>query len=55
MIEGRPSINDLGFVTIKLSGKWIAKVVFVSFPTLLKHTIQFSLRYLLFPCRAFIR
>ncbi|PWA52080.1 arginine--tRNA ligase, chloroplastic/mitochondrial [Artemisia annua] len=25
MIEGRPSINRLGFVTIELSGKWIAK------------------------------
>ncbi|GJX57361.1 arginine--tRNA ligase, chloroplastic/mitochondrial, partial [Tanacetum coccineum] len=27
MIKGRPSINDLGFVTIELSGKWIAKSI----------------------------
>ncbi|PWA54176.1 arginyl-tRNA synthetase, class Ic [Artemisia annua] len=25
MIKGRPTVNRLGFVTIKLSGKWIAK------------------------------
>jgi hypothetical protein len=36
MIEGTPFINDIGFVTIKLSGKWIAKVfLFFSSPTLL--------------------
>ncbi|GJZ29949.1 arginine--tRNA ligase, chloroplastic/mitochondrial [Tanacetum coccineum] len=27
MIKGRPSVNKLGFVTIKLSGKWIAKSI----------------------------
>ncbi|GJU53663.1 ribonuclease H-like domain, reverse transcriptase, RNA-dependent DNA polymerase [Tanacetum coccineum] len=27
MIKGRPFINKLGFVTIKLSGKWIAKSI----------------------------
>nr|GEX80160.1 arginine--tRNA ligase, chloroplastic/mitochondrial [Tanacetum cinerariifolium] len=27
MIEGRPFINDLGFVTIELSWKWIAKSI----------------------------
>ncbi|GJS68968.1 arginine--tRNA ligase, chloroplastic/mitochondrial [Tanacetum coccineum] len=36
MIEERPSINKLGFVTIKLSGKWIAK----SIHTMLKDGID---------------
>ncbi|GJX48815.1 hypothetical protein Tco_0274005 [Tanacetum coccineum] len=27
MIEERPSTNELGFITIKLSGKWIAKSI----------------------------
>nr|GEU45628.1 arginine--tRNA ligase, chloroplastic/mitochondrial [Tanacetum cinerariifolium] len=27
MIEGTPFVNDIGFVTIKLSGKWIAKSI----------------------------
>ena len=31
MIEGEPNVSDDGFVTIKLSGKWMAEVSIFSF------------------------
>lgn len=48
MIE-KLSVQDVGFVTFSLSRKWLTKVLlFFSFPTLLKHTLQFTLSFFLF-------
>lgn len=56
MIEGRPSVFDIGFVTFSLSPIWMAEVYFYFFLHFIFNSFETCITiFTLFPCRGFER